>query len=352
MSRGPARQQAEEGFVLVATLWFVALLAFAAVIIEGWISSSLDRANLLAERVGAQSALVSAEERVAFAMVGGGTSPRGLELAPRAAAANPEDAPPPPGEAGLPTGPFIALDDRPYRIGDVVVRLQDAAGLYDLASANHDTLRKLLRRYGVTGGDTDKLADALLAYTGRPTDERGESAGDADYRRAGLPPARHARLLTPWEPLRILGWDRAAGLWQRAAPFPEIATLGPIGSLNVNTAPAGLLAVLGDMDERAAARLVAARTARPYTEVSDLEPDIAPAANEDRPRSVLPSNIVRLKLMEPGEPLMRVIELRLTPAGRAPIRVDYVVDLPPDQGAKTVSDAPPLPELRVAPRNR
>jgi len=97
---------------------------------------------------------------------------------------------------------------------------------------------------------------------------------------------------------------------------------------------------------------LAARTARPFTDLRDLEPDTAPAANEDHPRSVMPSNIVRLTLSAPQEPLMRIIELRLTAEGGAPIRIDYVVNLPPNQAARGASDAPPLPEFRVAPRNR
>ncbi len=38
-----AQRPGEGGFVLIATLWFVALLALVAVIIAGWMSRSLDR---------------------------------------------------------------------------------------------------------------------------------------------------------------------------------------------------------------------------------------------------------------------------------------------------------------------
>ena len=42
-------------------------------------------------------------------------------------------------------------------------------------------------------------------YVGKPADLRASAIRDADYRRAGLPLPRHARLLTPWELLR--GFD-------------------------------------------------------------------------------------------------------------------------------------------------
>src|SRR5205085_5592872 len=110
-------------------------------------------------------------------------------------------------------------DERPYRIGDVTVRLQDGAGLYDISNANRDTLGRLFKTYGLTTAEAERLESALFDYVGKPADLRASAIRDADYRRAGLPLPRHARLLTPWELLRILGWDQADTLWQRATPL-------------------------------------------------------------------------------------------------------------------------------------
>jgi len=52
----------------------------------------------------------------------------------------------------------------------------------------------------------------------------------------------------------------------------------------------------------------------------------------------------------PGEQLMRVMEIRMTPTGNAPIRVDYVVDMPPDAEGRAAAAAALLPELPTFPR--
>jgi len=343
------RRTGESGFILVATLWFVALSALVAAIVEGWISSSLDHGAALTRRVAAGAALFSAEQRVAFVMASGSPSPRGLELGlPAASLPEPEEGQP--AAAGAPSGgPFIALDERPYRIGDVVVRLQDGAGLYDLNGADRDSLDRLLASYGVPNSKAEVLADALSDYLGRRVDPRTGNIGSVDYRRAGLPQPRHGRLLSPWEPLRILGWAGVDELWRQPAPFPELVTLGPIGALNLNTAPPRVLTALGGMDEREAARVVAVRTAGALTDLRNIATDSAAVIREDRPRGVMPSNILRLTLTAPGEPLTRISEIRTTPAGTAPVRVDYTIDMPREEGRRTAADAPPFPELPPAP---
>jgi len=340
------RNSADNGFVLVATLWFVALLALAAIVVEGWVSSSLDRGAALGARVRAQSDLLSAEERIAFTLAGGSPSPRGLELAlPTAAAAEMDGVA---ADAALPDGPFIALDDRAYRIGDVVVRLQDGAGLCDINSADRGTLGRLLKSYGITSGDAETLASALSDYTHKPADIRTGNIRDGDYRSAGLPLPRHAPLLSPWELLRVVGWEGRDVLWRRSRSFPEIATLGPLAGLNVNTASATVIAAMTGMDGREVARLVLARTTRPIADLREFGASVEVFNREDQPLVVTPSNIIRLKLIAPGEPLMRVIELRLTPTGKAPVRVDYLVDLPRD-AASGAANAAPLPDLPTPP---
>ena len=345
------KSTAEDGFILVATLWFVALLALAAVAIEGWILTSLSQATALGERVTARSVLLSAKERVAFILAAGGVSPRGLELLPSDSASAP-DAGGPSTTAFAYNGPFIALDDRPYHLGTVVVRLQDAAGLYDLKNLNRSRLDRFLKGFGVTDGDRERLSTALFDYMGKPADIRASSIREGDYSRAELPPPRHAPLLTPWELLRVLGWGEVKPLWRVSPSVAELATLGPVGGLNVNTAPPKVLVALSDMDESEAARVVLARAIHPITDLRDIQVAAGSVVEEDRPLTVTPSNIIRLQLTEPGEPLMRVSEIRLTPLGSAPYRVDYAFDMPQKAASRTTVAAPPLPELPAAASGR
>ena len=66
---------------------------------------------------------------------------------------------------------------------------------------------------------------------------------------------------------------------------------------------------------------------------------------------LLPGNMIRLKLSEPGEPLMYVVTIRLTPLGKTPYRVEYAVRLPLDTVARalTAADLPNFPSGGGAP---
>jgi type II secretory pathway component PulK len=337
----------QDGFALVTTLWFVALLALVAVIVEGWVSTSLDRALALKARAAAHVELTSVGNSLAFVMLNGGLSPRGLELVPPPVPAAGSAQPATSGAALMPDTPFIALDGRPYRIGNVVVRLQDEGGLYDLSHPNRQTLNRLLKSYGTP--DTDNLYAALLDYLGKSPDLRADPARDSEYSSAGLPPPRRAPLLTPWELSRVLGWQRISPLRSGPDPLSQMVTIGPIGGLNLNTAPARVLTAITGMDEEAAARLVAERVGHPITNALDIASTLEQPPSEDQPLFVMPSNIIRLTATVVGDPLLHSMAIRLTPSGPAPYRIDFVVDLPQNAATRGPARAEPLPELPQAP---
>jgi hypothetical protein len=191
-----ARAQ-QQGFVLVATLWFVALLALVAVIIGGWVERSLGRASALQDRITARSEMIGAVNRVTFLMLTSYFSPRGLEvLTPEdLASTSLMDAF---GFSASNSNQFVGLDDRPYRLGDVVIKLQDDHGLYRLNFPDVDTLGRLLAEYGVSYGDSAVLNDRLLDYIDKSPLMRLNGANADSYLRAGRPPPRNNPLLTPW----------------------------------------------------------------------------------------------------------------------------------------------------------
>jgi type II secretory pathway component PulK len=339
------KRTGQDGFALVTTLWFVALLALVAVIVEGWISTSLDRAFALKARLAAHAELTGVGNRLAFVMLNSGFSPRGLELVPTVRAS---DAPSPAasGAALLPETPFIALDGRPYRIGNVVIRLQDEGGLYDLSNPNRQTLSRLLKSYGTS--DTGDLYAMLLDYLGKSPDLSAIPTRDSEYTSAGLPAPRRASLLTPWELSRVLGWQRIGPLRSGPDPLPQLVTIGPVGGLNLNTAPARVLAAVTGMDAEEAARIIAERARRPITDPHDVASILEQPPGEDRPLFVMPSNLIRLTAMIAGDPLLHSVAIRLTPNGPAPYRIDYAVDLPQNATNRGPLRAEPLPELPPA----
>jgi hypothetical protein len=337
----------EDGFVLIATLVLVAVLAFVAVVVENWISGSLDRAYARGRLSDSRAAVIGATNRVAFALVTGGFSARGLELVPP----QPGDAEPNgTAEAPWPRTPFIALDDRPYRLGNAVVRLQDEAGLYPLNHTTPGSLDALLQAYGLNGREREALAVSLTDYFRKPgaTPESGiAAAGDAS---AGSAIPRQVRLLTPWELSRIPGWGASNALWRGSEALPEVAGILNGGAINPNTAPLFALLAIPDMDRPTAAELIAYRATHPIANPADFKQATGLDAGENLQLYFMPFGAVHVQVLLPDDPLMHELVLRSTPGGEAPVAIEYALDLPQTPAARAaVSQISRLPVLPAAP---
>ncbi|MBV8122318.1 MAG: general secretion pathway protein GspK [Alphaproteobacteria bacterium] len=323
----------EEGFVLVATIWFVALLAVVAVIIAGWLERSLGRATALKDRVAAHGEMIGTVDRVAFLMLTGYYSPRGIEVG------NPgglvDEAFPNTLDFARGAGtPYIGLDDQPYRAGAIILRLQDDHGLLNLSYPDGYFLSGVLRQYGVSDNDTGVLLDRLLDYTNKSPLIHLNGASVDSYIRAGRPAPRDNPLLTPWEPHRVLGWDEYANLWKGPEPFSELVSVRAIAGLNPNTAPAAVLRAIPGLDENAVDHLLNYRATRLILQPTDLDIAAGMAVPVDPLRfNYFPADSLRLTMMAARYPLVREVVIRLTPIGTAPFRIDYVVERP-----QTVAD--------------
>lgn len=340
------KRREEDGFALITTLLFLVLLAFVAIIVESWITTSLGRAGALNERITAEQELDEATNRAVFTMLTNGFGAPGL--VPVSSASPIADPPVNASTLPKPNGPFVALDNRAYRLGNVVIRLQDEGGLYDLSNPDRTSLTRLLRVFGITAADGDAMAVELSQYqTDRP-DPQTAPGRDAEYASAGLLPPRQSRLISPWEAFRILHWPHSAVLWSGQPGFADLVTTGPVGGVGINTAPAPVLMASTGMDEKEAARLIAARQSAPISNLAELrKTDTSIALPVEQSPSTLPSNIIRLRLVTAGSPLVRIVSIRLTPRGTTPYRLDFSIDQPPDAIDRSLVSAaiPPLPLL-------
>jgi general secretion pathway protein K len=319
----------QQGFVLVAAIWFVALLALLGVVIAGWMARSSARTAALGDRFALRLAADDAINRVAYQMSSNFFTQRGLEDLQGAdwtLAATAGMMLVKPGTAT----PFVALDNRPYRLGRVIVRLQDLLGLFDLNMAQPDAIEEMLRVYSVPYTDQGTLVNRLLGYMARWDASAIAGAGPEDYLQAGRPPPRGAPLLTPWEAARVLGWDAYPQLWHGALPLPDIATVGGSLAVNINTAPAAVLESLPGFDPQAVANLLSFRSQYLLSGSIDVEQ----ASGIDMPYDLFryaffPNGNVRLTITAPDAPLYETVEIRRTPvAAPAPYRIDYVIDRP------------------------
>jgi DNA uptake protein ComE-like DNA-binding protein len=347
-----AARRGEQGFALVAAIWFVALLALIAVIISGWMTRSLGLANRLQQRLAAHAALISAENEIAFDIVSGFFSARGLELPNGAARDGPLTPASPFGYAFAAATPYLALDDRPYRLGATLIRLQDDRGLYTLNFPNPLLLDPLLQHFGVPYEDQGVLINRLLDYMNVGANGVLHSVNGAtadDYRQAGQLPPRVAPLLTPWEALRVLSWGDHAALWRGAAALPDLTTIGDFAQLNPNTAPEAILATLPGMNEDAAQRVIAYRQKYIIGDVVDLD-RAADAAVAVDPMALMffPAPSLDLTIAPAKEALVYRMRISVTSGDPDPYRISYVVALPADEPTAKLADDATLPQVPPA----
>ncbi len=157
----------------------------------------------------------------------------------------------------------------PLGPGEFSYRLADEEGRLNLNAAPPDRVRRLLQALGLDRRERDVVADSLQDW--RDPDElphaNGAESEDYYLKRPVPYRARNARMQDLAELLQIRGVTRE--LYVGHADQPGLAALATVfgrGMVNVNTAPAPVLAALGLPDPEIA-DIVRARTRAPYTVV-------------------------------------------------------------------------------------
>jgi general secretion pathway protein K len=338
----------EDGYALVLTLLVILALALMTEAMTRWVSSAVDHA--LAHREEAEAKRQMAENN-AIAMYLLATRPlsmRGLELLLveqlRSRAGTSVLEPAQPAES------FLRLDDHPYRLGDAVVRLQDARGLINLNLGSDYDLYALLGLFGVEAAARGPLIAKLQDYTDADSLVRLNGAEAPGYEEAGREPPANGPLRTPWEVRRILDWDRVDGIMREDTSWPLLTATAPLAGFNINTAPPALLALIPWMTPDAVVKILRWRVEQPILGNFQLRLLTGIPVAEDPLRDrAFPANSLILTLSAKHWPLERRIAVRLTPKSRDhPWIIDYDVELPRtarDMTSEPAGDDLPLSRL-------
>ena len=253
------------------------------------------------------------------------------------------DAPPP--SPGAPPRPAaVRLDGRPYAwSGDPGLRvgLQDEAGLLNLDSSRADTLLRLFARLGLSAAEAETLRDRLLDALDGAKTRRPRGAVAADYATAGLPPPRAGGFDGLPEAAGVLGWPQViAGARRRALEGWATAVPGS-STFNVNTAPAAVLAMVLNLDDAAAARIVARRGATSVTSLAQLDLPPAPAGAAE---PVRPNGRVRLTVEDARLGLRYTSRVAPLDAPGGPPWIATGGGVVRTDGGRAPPDAPLLPD--------
>jgi len=284
--RGRAR---ERGYILVATLFALALMALVA-----------GRLAARAELLGAQSATLqqladgtlaaeNARARVLFAL--NTEALQSLALDPAAARRWHIDGTPTPLEGGI------------------VAELQDHRGLANLNFPDRGLLTRLLIAKGARPEQVDGLIDKLNDYTDTDDLRRLAGAERAEYEALGLPAPRNDWLDSPLELRQIVGWRDLGPTLEAVTALTSGARSG---SLNPNTAPRDvLLARLPGTTPEQVDAFIARRKIAPFRSAEEARSASGFGFTDND--VFFPGPTFRLRLRLPGLPMALEYNLLLTP---------------------------------------
>ena len=247
----PVLRRKPRGFALVIVLWTLAGLAVVAAAVAATARTANLNVKLLRDRVQAEAAFISTAARIqAFVST---------EVVSRSEFGR--------GKYRLPvdgTTVLVAAEER--------VLLQDLRGVVNLNLAEPQRVMSLLKACGIAETLAPRLADALADYIDSDGLKRVNGAEAFDYRAAGEPEPRNAKLLSREELWRVLGWRAVKDTWQAAGCDDAVSVQGD-GMVNRNTAPLRVLLADGVSDTSAAGLIDARRDGLPAVAIQTTMAD-------------------------------------------------------------------------------
>lgn len=295
----------QHGFVLVATLWILAIITIAASYFAERVSRSIAQAQKKQEVTQQLLEFANTRADILYRL---GTTPFSFY--------------------GLGEPPAIALDDRPYHgSGEDIVRLQDNRGLLNVNFVEQNMMSRLLGQLGIPVEKRDAMIDALRDYIDTDDLRRLNGAETSEYAALGLPPPPNDWLASPYQLKNIIGWRDQPQLWENQHLL-QLVTSSRVTGFNPNTAPMAVLSSLPGGTRDTAEALIVLRNKKPLYTLNQLAGFTSGELDPDF-FLFFPGNSIRITQQGPRLPWAIQFSLSLTPRSEdAPWRIDYQVKTP------------------------
>ena len=314
--------KAEQGFILAACIWMVAILSLLGALFHGYAETQVNRALAVKQRSAADRDIYSTSQTLIYLLGTRRVTLGGLTVLTT-------DQQPPRNSAGLPdntpTWRELRLDRTSYEgFGASKFSLQDQAGLIGLNSpSNSDWLKQLIRRE--SGAEDASVLTATLAdYIDLDDRRRIGGAESDDYLRRGMPAPVNDYLRTNAELRNVYRWGDWLSLPKFAHWHSWFGT-NHANIINVNTAPIGLLQLILGITPEESAELEQARKRMPFRSLDAVAKQINRLNRwpENRFR-FMPGNRISLELWCLSCNYSIVQTITLTPRGLlGPFHTDY-----------------------------
>ncbi|HIE00223.1 MAG TPA: hypothetical protein EYP59_08040 [Thiotrichaceae bacterium] len=308
----------QKAFVLVTTLWILAILTIAASFFALWTQRTVALVQANQDDVQGEIDMLSTQASLIYLLTTQRMTIAGLTLPKDETTEDPAD------EFNnkdsfwgddsiLSKGGEMAVDDQPYfGYGKAYFALQDEAGLLGINLATEPILTRFLGLLGVDDALRAPLIAKFKDYIDTDDLHRLNGAEAHHYEKRGLLPPSNHFLINPMEIKRIFDWADQPSLWENDRLGQLTNTV--LGSLpNFNTAPSLVLQAVFNMTPLNAERLIQIRQSIPFysvntvNQIGELNLNIDPIE-----LNFFPSYYLRLTLWYEGAQRMRQVHLQLT----------------------------------------
>ena len=323
-----------QGFILVATLWILAILTIGAGYLAQWTDDALKHAR---QQHTDLNSWLDIQDTLAVLRYLLGTYPlteAGLMLpnpdAPFIAPTKRRN----PFQRADSTGPAVKVDGNVYHgIGNALFSLQDEGGLIPANTHRLFLLKNWLGLKGIPVNQRDPLIARLEDYTDHDDLYRLNGAEKQQYIKSGEPSPPNRPLLTAGELAAVLGWKDQPNLWDPPSTRRMVNTVWN-AMPNLNTAPKIVLQSWHIFNSSEIDNIVTLRQIKPLLYVSDVrrlvgrKPALGPLDQR-----FIPSRYIRITLWSEHGPRAREIHLKLTPLvdKDKPWLIDYELNFPISQ---------------------
>lgn len=339
-------QRRQKGFVLVIVLAILVVLALLAAATATSSERAIRAAQDDADRFAFECDMESSKQTILYMLATQRQTLGGLTTEEANASATLEMIEDVEGLLVIPTGKEIKLDGTAYRgFGNTLFSLQDDRGLISpnwTTSAIHSAL---LASLGAPADQWNGLSAKRLDYQDPDDMHRLNGAEKSHYAAAALAPPTNMPLQTPLEFRRIIGWNTLL------EPYDDTYILSTISlaqgaDLNINTAPANVLALIPEIGASNAARIVEMRKSSPFHSVYQLQQVIPLGPEIEDGLNVFAKPSGNLTLWNEKFGARHMMHWTLTPleVGGPPWRIDYEVVLPRGKESdQAVANTPSTP---------
>lgn len=315
----------KKGFILVATLWILAMLSIAASFFALWTQRAVTIAQDRQADIQGKIDMQSTQANIIYLLTTRRFTIAGITLPSQSKIIDKNNKNYEEEYTILPVGNEIAMDDRSYfGHGKALFALQDEGGLINIHFETEDTLARLLGLLGVEPKWQQPLIAKLKDYVDLDDLHRINGAESYHYKQRNLPPPTNRYLFHQTELQRILDWKEQSVLWKNHQ-LRQLTHLWIAARPNVNTAPSLVLQAAYNISAEAARRIIKMRETQPFYYTSR----VSQIAGEPLDIDSLDVNWIagapRITLWYDGAQRMRQIYIRLTPnaVNRKPWQIEF-----------------------------